>query len=85
MYVSGIDPHRGSQAAAVLDGDERVQRQRLVEWASQYTPRRWAVEPWAPISEGLSGSFERRAVPVGEVGGEVVGRLEERQEQVVGI
>jgi hypothetical protein len=24
MYVIGIDPHRGSHAAAVLDGDERV-------------------------------------------------------------
>src|SRR5262245_36165318 len=34
---------------------------------------------------GWSGSFERGAVPAGEVGGEVVGRLEERQEQIVGI
>ena len=25
MFVIGIDPHRGSHAAAVLDGDERVQ------------------------------------------------------------
>ena len=24
MFVIGIDPHRGSHAAAVLDGDERV-------------------------------------------------------------
>ena len=40
MFVIGIDPHRGSHAAAVLDGDEHVrsvlqlvadreQRQRL--------------------------------------------------------
>ena len=55
MYVIGIDPHRGSHAAAVLDGDERVravlqlpadrqQRQRLLDWASEFTPRLWAVE-----------------------------------------
>ncbi len=52
MFVIGIDPHRGSHAAAVLDGDERVQsvlqlvadreqRQRLLSWASEFTPRRW--------------------------------------------
>jgi hypothetical protein len=50
MYVIGIDPHRGSHAAAVLDGDERVravlhlpadrqQRQRLLSWASGFMPR----------------------------------------------
>ena len=55
MFVIGIDPHRGSHAAAVLDGDERVravlqlpadrqQRQRLLSWASEFAPRLWAVE-----------------------------------------
>ena len=55
MYVIGIDPHRGTHAAAVLDGDERVravlqlpadqqQRQRLLSWANGFTPRLWAVE-----------------------------------------
>jgi hypothetical protein len=55
MYVIGIDPHWGSHAGAVLDGDERVlavprlsadhqQRQRLVAWASGFVPRLWAVE-----------------------------------------
>ena len=49
MFVIGIDPHRGSHAAAVLDGDEQVQavlqlpangqqRQRLLSWASEFTP-----------------------------------------------
>ena len=55
MYVIGTDPHRGSHAAAVLDGDERVravlhlpadqqQRQRLLSWANGFMPRLWAVE-----------------------------------------
>jgi transposase len=55
MFVIGIDPHRGSHTAAVLDeaeellselrvvGDRR-QRQRLLEWAAPFVPRVWAVE-----------------------------------------
>jgi Transposase len=53
--VIGIDPHRGSHTAAVLDGTEelvdefwvladRRQRQRLLEWAAPFSPRVWAVE-----------------------------------------
>jgi transposase len=53
-FVIGIDPHRGSHAATVLDGDERVQavlqlpadrhqRQRPLDWASGFAPRLWAV------------------------------------------
>jgi transposase len=55
MFVIGIDPHRGSHTAAVLDSDEelldelrvvadRQQRQRLLEWAASFMPRVWAVE-----------------------------------------
>jgi transposase len=55
MFVIGIDPHRGSHTAAVLDGTEelvdefwvladRRQRQRLLEWAAPFSPRVWAVE-----------------------------------------
>jgi len=55
MFVIGIDPHRGSHTAAVLDGTEelldefrvvadRRQRQRLLEWAAPFMPRVWAVE-----------------------------------------
>jgi transposase len=55
MFVIGIDPHRGSHTAAVLDGTEelldeyrvvadRRQRQRLLEWVAPFTPRVWAVE-----------------------------------------
>ena len=55
MFIIGIDPHRGSHAAVVIDRDERIhstlelpanrdQRQRLLEWANRYTPRAWAIE-----------------------------------------
>src|SRR5919106_1284914 len=55
MFIIGIDPHRGSHTAAVLDGAEelvdefrlvadRRQRQRLLEWAAPFAPRVWAVE-----------------------------------------
>ena len=74
MFVIGIDPHRGSHAAAVLDGDERVQsvlqlvadreqRQRLLSWASEFTPRRWAVEG----ATGTGALLARQLVAAGEV------------------
>jgi hypothetical protein len=55
MFVIGIDPHRGSHAAAALDAQEQVravlqlraddqQRQRLLSWAGGFVPRVWAVE-----------------------------------------
>ena len=55
MFIIGIDPHRGSHAAVVIDRDEAIQatlelcadrhqRQRLLDWASGFTPRVWAVE-----------------------------------------
>ena len=73
MYVIGIDPHRGSHAAAVLDGDERVQavlqlpadhqqRQRLLEWASEYAPRLWAVEG----ATGTGALLAQQLVTAGE-------------------
>ena len=54
MFIIGIDPHRGSHAAVVIDRDETIQttlelpanrhqRQRLLNWASGYTPRAWAI------------------------------------------
>ena len=74
MFVIGIDPHRGSHAAAVLDGDERVQavlqlaadrqqRQRLLSWASEFTPRRWAVEG----ATGTGALLAQQLVAAGEV------------------
>ena len=73
MFVIGIDPHRGSHAAAVLDGDEQVQavlqlpadrqqRQRLLAWASEFTPRLWAVEG----ATGTGALLAQQLVAAGE-------------------
>ena len=74
MYVIGIDPHRGSHAAAVLDGDERVQavlhlpadqqqRQRLLSWANRFMPRLWAVEG----ATGTGALLAQQLVAAGEI------------------
>jgi transposase len=74
MYVIGIDPHRGSHAVAVLDGEERVraelhlaadrqQRQRLAEWAREFAPRLWAIEG----STGTGALLAQQLVATGEV------------------
>ena len=55
MFTIGIDPHKGSHLAAVLDEREvlleelrvradRHQRERLLKFAAPYEPRVWAVE-----------------------------------------
>jgi transposase len=55
VFVIGIDPHKGSHTAAVIDCDEelvgellvqadRRQRDRLLAWAARFEPRLWAVE-----------------------------------------
>lgn len=55
MFIIGIDPHKGSHTAAVIDGDEQLvgevsvradrhQRRRLLDWATEFEPRLWAVE-----------------------------------------
>jgi transposase len=55
MFTIGIDPHRGSHTAVVLDERDDVvdelcvtadcrQRERLLEWAARFEPRVWAVE-----------------------------------------
>jgi transposase len=55
VFIIGIDPHKGSHTAAVIDGDEQVvgeiavcadrrQRERLLRWAAPFEPRLWAVE-----------------------------------------
>jgi transposase len=73
MFVIGIDPHRGSHAAAVLDGDEQIQavlqlpangqqRQRLLSWASEFTPRLWAVEG----ATGTGALLAQQLVAAGE-------------------
>jgi hypothetical protein len=55
VFIIGIDPHKGSHTAAVIDRDEQVvgeltlradrrQRDRLLGFAARFTPRLWAVE-----------------------------------------
>jgi len=55
VFIIGIDPHKGSHTAAVIDSDEQVvgefslradcrQRDRLLRFARSFTPRVWAVE-----------------------------------------
>lgn len=73
MFVIGIDPHRGSHTAAVLDGAEelvdefrlvadRGQRQRLLEWAAPFMPRVWAVEG----ATGTGALLAQQLVAAGE-------------------
>jgi transposase len=73
MFVIGIDPHRGSHTAAVLDSAEellgefrlvanRRQRQRLLEWAAPFTPRVWAVEG----ATGTGALLAQQLVAAGE-------------------
>ena len=55
MFIIGIDPHKGSHTAAVIDDREQLvgemsvcadrrQRDRLLRWAAPFEPRLWAVE-----------------------------------------
>ena len=55
MFIIGIDPHKGSHTAAIIDRDEQVvgellvqsdcqQRERLLRWAASFEPRLWAIE-----------------------------------------
>lgn len=73
MFIIGIDPHRGSHAAVVIDRSEiiqatlelradRHQRQRLLDWASGFRPRAWAVEG----ATGTGSLLAQQLVAVGE-------------------
>jgi transposase len=73
VFVIGIDPHKGSHTAAVLDDEERVvgelrvvadrrQRDRLLQFAAPFAPRTWAIESAA----GLGGLLAQQLVAVGE-------------------
>ncbi len=73
MFIIGIDPHKASHTAAVIDGDERVlgelrvradrrQRERLIGWANSYTPRVWAVEG----ASGVGALLAQQLVAAGE-------------------
>jgi len=73
MFIIGIDPHRGSHAAVVIDRSEAVlatlelradrhQRQRLLDWAAGFTPRAWAVEG----ATGTGSLLAQQLVAAGE-------------------
>lgn len=73
MFIIGIDPHRGSHTAAVLDDTDavidelrvianRLQRDRLLEWAARFVPRVWAIEG----ATGTGALLAQQLVAVGE-------------------
>ena len=73
MFVIGIDPHKGSHTAAVLDDRERVvgevrvladrhQRNQLLRFAESFAPRTWAIESAA----GLGALLAQQLVAAGE-------------------
>lgn len=73
MFTIGIDPHKGTHTAAVLDGTETVidelrlvadrhQRDRLLRFAARFEPRTWAIEG----ATGLGALLAQQLVAVGE-------------------
>ena len=73
MFIIGIDPHRGSHAAVAIDAHEcvqatlelsadRHQRQRLLDWASGFAPRTWAIEG----ANGTGSLLAQQLVAAGE-------------------
>jgi transposase len=73
VFVIGIDPHKGSHSAAVLDQHERLvgalrvragrrQREELVAFAARFEPRCWAIEG----ATGTGALLAQQLVAVGE-------------------
>jgi transposase len=73
VFVIGIDPHKGSHTAAVIDGGEQVvgelridagrrQADRLLRFAAPFSPRTWAVE----AAGGLGSLLAQQLVAAGE-------------------
>jgi hypothetical protein len=73
VFVIGIDPHKESHTAAVVDADERLvdelavradrrQRDRLLKFAASFEPRVWAVEGAA----GVGALLAQQLVGAGE-------------------
>jgi transposase len=73
MFIIGIDPHKGSHTAAVIDGEEQIiaefsvradrhQRERLLGWAAEFEPRLWAVEG----ATGVGALLAQQLVGAGE-------------------
>ncbi|MBA3399444.1 MAG: IS110 family transposase [Acidimicrobiia bacterium] len=73
MFMIGVDPHKASHTAAVVDRHEVVvasfrvdadgrQRERLLEWAGRFEPRVWAVEG----ASGMGALLAQQLVAAGE-------------------
>jgi transposase len=73
VFIIGIDPHKGSHTAAVLDRTETVigelrvsadrrQRDQLLQFAASFTPRTWAIES----ASGLGALLAQQLVAAGE-------------------
>jgi transposase len=73
MFIIGIDPHKGSHTAVAVDRSETVvdtirvdadrhQRSRLLEWATRFEPRTWAVEG----ATGMGAMLAQQLVGAGE-------------------
>ncbi len=73
MFIIGVDPHRGSHAAVMLDDHEQIvdelavtanrhQRDRLLAWADRYAPRLWAIEG----ASGTGALLAQQLVAAGE-------------------
>jgi transposase len=74
VFVIGIDPHKRSHTAAVLDESEQLlgelrvvadrrQRERLLRFAEPFEPRCWAIE----AASGLGSLLAQQLVAAGEV------------------
>jgi transposase len=73
VFTIGIDPHKATHTASVLDGSETVvaelrfaadvhQRDRLLSFAARFAPRTWAIEQ----ATGLGALLAQQLVAVGE-------------------
>jgi transposase len=73
VVMIGVDPHKGSHTAVVLDEDERPlgvlrvrssagQLERFVEWAAPFAERTWAIEG----AGGLGYLLAQQLVAAGE-------------------
>ena len=74
MFIIGVDPHKGSHTAAVLDRDEQLvgeirvradrhQRDGLLSFATRFEPRTWAIEG----ATGTGALLAQQLVAAGEV------------------
>lgn len=73
MFIIGIDPHKGSHTAVVIDRDEQLvgettlradrhQRDRLLAFAAPFAPRLWAVEG----ATGVGALLAQQLIGAGE-------------------